>query len=316
VAQVNSAATEIGAGSQELASGSSDQAGAIDQVSHRLAVVGERTKASAADAHEARAAMERARTDTVQGVERMQALAEAVADIKRSADSTAKIVKTIDEIAFQTNLLALNAAVEAARAGDAGKGFAVVADEVRSLAIRAADAARNTAALIEESVQKTEAGVKLNDGVRRRLEEIRTGVERASTMMANIADGAREQEQELGEVTAAISQIAQLTQRVAANAEESASAAAELQAQAGEMHEMASQFVVEGQTLRSSSGNGARETVRAPGRVSSTAPARSARPASASRRATATVPAAAANASDDAESLIPFDDDADIFAEF
>jgi hypothetical protein len=99
-----------------------------------------------ADANEARAAMERATLDSEQGVERMAALATAVDEIKRSADATAKIVKTIDEIAFQTNLLALNAAVEAARAGDAGKGFAVVADEVRSLAIRASDASRNTAA--------------------------------------------------------------------------------------------------------------------------------------------------------------------------
>jgi methyl-accepting chemotaxis protein len=312
VAQVNSAATEIGAGSQELASGASDQAGSIDQVSNRLTVVGERTKASAADAHEARAAMERARTDTVQGVERMQALAEAVNDIKRSADSTAKIVKTIDEIAFQTNLLALNAAVEAARAGDAGKGFAVVADEVRSLAIRAADAARSTAALIEESVQKTEAGVKLNDGVRRRLEEIRTGVERASTMMANIADGAREQEQELDEVTTAIAQIAQLTQRVAANAEESASAAAELQAQASEMHEMASQFTVEASAGRSAP---PRETPRSVTPSRRPAPPARATRTAASARKPATV--AAAPTEQDAASMIPFDDDdTDIFAEF
>jgi methyl-accepting chemotaxis protein len=327
VAQVNSAASEIGSGSQELASGASDQAGAIDQVSNRLVVVGERTKASAADAHEARAAMERARTDTEQGVERMQALAEAVNDIKKSADSTAKIVKTIDEIAFQTNLLALNAAVEAARAGDAGKGFAVVADEVRSLAIRAAEAARNTAALIEESVQKTQTGVALNDGVRRRLEEIRTGVERASTMMANIADGAREQEQELDEVTAAISQIAQLTQRVAANAEESASAAAELQAQAGEMHDLASQFTVEsattgtptrGESGASSHGHGSRsDTARSatsrPARQKA-APARSARPAAPARRVTANTPA---KNEGEAANLIPFDDDdSEIFAEF
>ncbi|MCU0616496.1 MAG: methyl-accepting chemotaxis protein [Gemmatimonadaceae bacterium] len=322
VAQVNSAATEIGEGSQELASGASDQAGAIDQVSNRLTVVGERTKASAADAHEARAAMERARTDTVQGVERMQALAEAVNDIKRSADSTAKIVKTIDEIAFQTNLLALNAAVEAARAGDAGKGFAVVADEVRSLAIRAADAARSTAALIEESVQKTEAGVALNEGVRRRLEEIRTGVERASNMMANIADGAREQEAELGEVTVAISQIAQLTQRVAANAEESASAAAELQAQAGEMHEMASQFTVEAGTRTSvrQSAPVAREFTASPtptrARTASKAPARSKQKSAASAPVTATASATRSN-TPDPESVIPFDDDdTEIFAEF
>ncbi len=322
VAQVNAAATEIGSGSQDLASGASDQAGSIDQVSNRLAVVGERTKASAADAHEARAAMERARTDTVQGVERMQALAEAVTDIKKSADSTAKIVKTIDEIAFQTNLLALNAAVEAARAGDAGKGFAVVADEVRSLAIRAAEAARNTAALIEESVQKTETGVKLNDGVRRRLEEIRTGVERASTMMANIADGAREQEQELQEVTSAISQIAQLTQRVAANAEESASAAAELQAQAGEMHDMASQFTVDASTARNGSATRTRPDVPAAA-TKSTAPARrTARAAAPAPAATTRKPrvAAAAHATTssatDAADVIPFDDDTDIFAEF
>ena len=244
ISQVNSAAREIGEGSQELASGAADQAGAIDQVSNRVKLVDDRTKANVADANEARAAMERATTDTEQGVERMTALAEAVAEIKRSADSTAKIVKTIDEIAFQTNLLALNAAVEAARAGDAGKGFAVVADEVRSLAIRASEASRNTAALIEESVQKAEAGVKLNEAVTRRLHEIRTGVQRASTIMVNIAEGAAEQQKELAEVTSSMDQISGLTQRTAANAEESASAAAELSAQAAEMQELASQFDV------------------------------------------------------------------------
>ncbi len=251
IGQVNSAAREIGEGSQELASGAADQAGAIDQVSNRLKVVGDRTKANVADANEARAAMERANVDTEQGVERMTALAAAVAEIKRSADSTAKIVKTIDEIAFQTNLLALNAAVEAARAGDAGKGFAVVADEVRSLAIRASEASRNTAALIEESVQKAEAGVKLNEHVTRRLHEIRSGVQRASAIMNDIAEGAGEQEKELAEVTSSMDQIASLTQRTAANAEESASAAAELSAQAAEMQELASQFDGErGDTLR------------------------------------------------------------------
>ena len=108
---------------------------------------------------------------------------------------------------------------------------------MRSLAIRASEASRNTAVLIEESVQKAETGVKLNDGVRRRLEEIRTGVQRAATMMTNIAEGAREQEKELAEVTAAMAQIGQLTQRTAANAEESASAAAELSALAAKAME-------------------------------------------------------------------------------
>ncbi len=330
--QVNSAAREIGDGSQELASGAADQAGSIDQVSNRIKVVDDRTKASAADANEARAAMERANTDTEQGVERMKALAEAVAEIKKSADSTAKIVKTIDEIAFQTNLLALNAAVEAARAGDAGKGFAVVADEVRSLAIRASEASRNTAVLIEESVQKAEAGVTLNEGVRRRLEEIRAGVQRAATMMTNIAEGAREQERELAEVSGAMSQISQLTQRTAANAEESASAAAELSAQAGEMHQLAAQFKVDnsqapsatsrrsatpparGKSATSSRTSGA--SSRSASTTSASTTSRSARPVSSAPRKSAISAASRAAVSDDvfpmsASAAIPFDDDND-----
>ena len=244
ITQVNAAGAEIGAGSSELASSSSDQAGALDQVTHRLQAVDERIKANAQDANGGRATMERVRTVTEEGVQRMQALAAAVAEIKKSADDTARIVKSIDEIAFQTNLLALNAAVEAARAGDAGRGFAVVADEVRSLAIRAADAARNTATLIEESVQKAEQGVTLNQGVSRRLGEIREGVESASGMMANIAQKTVEQTQDLAEITSAMSQIGTLTQRTAANAEEFAGASAELSAQASEMQVLAQNFRV------------------------------------------------------------------------
>lgn len=325
ISQVNFAASEIGSGSQELASGASEQAGSVDDVSNRIKSVDERTKANAADAHEARATMQQANVVTEQGVERMQELADAVAEIKRSADSTAKIVKTIDEIAFQTNLLALNAAVEAARAGDAGKGFAVVADEVRSLAIRASEASRNTAALIEESVKKAEAGVILNDGVRRRLEEIRSGVQRAAAMMTNIAEGAREQEKELAEVTDAMSQIGALTQRTAANAEESASAAAELSAQASEMHQLASQFHT-GDMERVTPA--AAPLVRPPAPRRPTASAPTPPPARSRRPAPAPTPAPAAkkarskstgkpskdNVSDDvfpmsAASMIPFDDD-------
>ena len=307
IEQVNSAAGEIGDGSQELANGAGDQAGAIDQVTNRIKTVDERTKANAANAREARAAMERATTSTEQGVERMVALADAVAEIKRSADATAKIVKTIDEIAFQTNLLALNAAVEAARAGDAGKGFAVVADEVRSLAIRASEASRNTAALIEESVAKAETGVNLNESVRRRLNDIRTGVQGAAAMMNEIALGAAAQEQELAAVTQSMAQIGQLTQRTAANAEESASAAAELSAQASEMHELAVQFNVG--TSRSRHAEPA-VTRRA---VDARVPVGAGRPPSAS-----TVPFSPRSADTGlrsrppvgAAALIPFDDDA------
>ena len=317
--QVNSAAGEIGDGSQELASGAADQAGAIDQVTNRIRNVDERTKANAANAREARAAMESANTSTEQGVERMVALADAVAEIKRSADATAKIVKTIDEIAFQTNLLALNAAVEAARAGDAGKGFAVVADEVRSLAIRASEASRNTAQLIEESVAKAETGVKLNESVKRRLEEIRTGVQGAAAIMHEIAEGAASQERELAEVTASMAQIGGLTQRTAANAEESASAAAELSAQAREMHELAVQFKVgeAEDALTHAPAAAPRRAASVPASrvsVGSGRPARStSKPAASSKprrkAAVASAPAMRSAPSSEAASLIPFDDD-------
>ncbi|MBY0488463.1 MAG: HAMP domain-containing protein [Gemmatimonadaceae bacterium] len=327
IGQVNAAAREIGDGSQELASGAADQAGAIDQVSNRITVVSERTKANAADAAEARAAMEKTSETTEQGVERMTALAEAVTEIKKSADATAKIVKTIDEIAFQTNLLALNAAVEAARAGDAGKGFAVVADEVRSLAIRASEASRNTSTLIEESVQKAETGVRLNESVMRRLEEIRTGVQRAATIMHNIAEGAVEQDKELAEVTVAMSQISGLTQRTAANAEESASAAAELSAQSSEMQELAIQFTLDGkhaqaiaQGVAESHRGQTSANARRASSASSTASFGGARPSAARPASKPARPAAKSAAprggekSDDvfpvsAATLIPFDDD-------
>jgi methyl-accepting chemotaxis protein len=240
--QVNGASSEIGDGSRDLADSASEQAGAIDQISERLRVVDVRTKRNAADAQSARAIIDGARTNTHKGVESMSQLAEAVNEIKDSADQTAKIVRTIDEIAFQTNLLALNAAVEAARAGDAGRGFAVVAAEVRQLAMRAAEAARNTSALIEASVTRAETGVKLNEGVQKVLSEINTSVERASEVMTQIADGAHAQERELAEITSSVTLIGDLTQRTAANAEESASASTELSAQAKEMTLLAAQF--------------------------------------------------------------------------
>ena len=242
IAQVNAAGGEIGSGSQELASGSSGQAAALDRVTARVQAVDERTRQNAREVAEARGAVERARIVAEEGVQRMDSLAGAVAEIKRSADDTARIVRSIDEIAFQTNLLALNAAVEAARAGEAGRGFAVVADEVRALAIRAAEAARSTAALIEQSVAKAEQGVTLNASVSKRLGEIRAQVDSASGVMVRIADEAAAQTQDLADISAAMGEVGELTQRTAASAEEFASAAQELSAQAGEMQMLAEQF--------------------------------------------------------------------------
>ena len=179
---------------------------------------------------------------TAEGVEGMTRLSSAVEKIKASSEVTAKIVKTIDEIAFQTNLLALNAAVEAARAGDAGKGFAVVAEEVRDLAMRSAEAARNTSELIEVSVQNAEEGVALNQEVVAQLGEIDSGVARAREVMGEIALASEQQKRGVEEINTALERMDGVTQATAASAQESASAAEELASQAQRVQELVGSF--------------------------------------------------------------------------
>ena len=165
----------------------------------------------------------------------IEAMNHAMAAIKASADGIAKIIKTIDEIAFQTNILALNAAVEAARAGEAGAGFAVVAEEVRALAQRSATAARETAEKIEDSIAKSEHGVQISGKVATSLQEIVEKARKVDALVAEIAQASQEQSQGIGQVLTAVTQMDKVTQSNAASAEESASAAEELNAQAMSM---------------------------------------------------------------------------------
>jgi methyl-accepting chemotaxis protein len=172
----------------------------------------------------------------------MERMSSTINKIKASSDETAKIVKTIDEIAFQTNLLALNAAVEAARAGDAGKGFAVVAEEVRNLAQRSATAAKNTADLIDESVKNAQGGVEISMEVARILNEIVDGSSKVSDVIAEIAAASDEQSKGIEQVNTAVAQMNTVTQQNAANSEESAAAAEELRGQAEELASMVATF--------------------------------------------------------------------------
>ncbi len=162
----------------------------------------------------------------------MAELTESMRKMTSASEETAKIIKTIDEIAFQTNLLALNAAVEAARAGEAGAGFAVVADEVRNLAMRAAEAARSTADLIEGTVKRIRAGSEIVARTNEAFGKVATGAKKASELVGEIAAASQEQAQGIEQINKAVSEVDKVVQRNAASAEESASAAEEMSAQA------------------------------------------------------------------------------------
>lgn len=233
--QVAAAAGEVSSSSQTLAEGASQQAAAVEETSASLEEVGAMIKQGADHAREANELMKEAGQVITDADISMQKLTASMQEISAASTQTQKIVKTIDEIAFQTNLLALNAAVEAARAGEAGAGFAVVADEVRNLAMRAAEAAKNTSALIEGTVQSIKAGSDLVKGTGEEFYIVAQVVNRTGAIVAEMADSASQQAEAITQVTKAIHEIDTVTQGNAAAAEESASAAEELNAQAEAM---------------------------------------------------------------------------------
>lgn len=250
--EVKNAGGEITNASRSLAEGATRQAASLGEVSINLDELASMASTNADHARKASALAAEARNHATDGEARMANLTAAMGDIKVSTQETARIIKTINEIAFQTNLLALNAAVEAARAGDAGRGFAVVADEVRALAdevralaLRAATAAQSTESLIEKSVSSTERGVQLNDEVLRSLQEISGQIAQVVTVVSEITAASAGQVDGVTQITRSVAQVNQITQQVAASAEESASAAEELNAQASTLNDTVATFELE-----------------------------------------------------------------------
>jgi len=230
-----SVAGQVSAASQSLASGSSEQAASIEETTASLEEMTAGTKQNADSALQAHDYMTSANqlVDKANGV--MDSLTNSMRDITKSSEDTHNIVKKIDEIAFQTNLLALNAAVEAARAGEAGSGFAVVADEVRNLAMRAADAAKDTAQLIESTVKQIQDGSDLVTKTNDVFREVAQTVSKAGELIGEIAASSKAQAQGIDQVSQAVLEMDRVTQQNAAHAQQSAGASEELNAQAGRM---------------------------------------------------------------------------------
>ena len=234
--QVASASSQVSAASQALAEGSSEQAAAVEETSSSLEEMSSMTKQNANNAKQASTMMTHDANESYRMIgDKMTSMQEVVNASVKASEETAKIIKTIDEIAFQTNLLALNAAVEAARAGESGAGFAVVADEVRNLAMRSAEAAKNTASLIADSTKKIQQASVLFEQVDGELTNNRQIAKKVTEFINEIAAASGEQAQGIDQINKAVAEMDKVTQQNAANAEESASASEEMNAQAQQM---------------------------------------------------------------------------------
>jgi methyl-accepting chemotaxis protein len=230
--EVTGAAAAMANASQTLSQGATEQAASLEETSASLEEMASMTRQNAEHSREAAARMNETEQQVHRANDALREMVTSMREIKESSDKVAKIIKAIDEIAFQTNILALNAAVEAARAGEAGAGFAVVADEVRALAQRSAQAARDTAGLIEEAIAKSSEGQHTVGKVAAAIESITASTVSAKGLVDDVSVASRQQSQGIDQVSQAMAQMERVTQGTAATAEESAAASEELSAQA------------------------------------------------------------------------------------
>ncbi len=242
--QIASASSQVSASSEMLAEGSSEQAASIEEISASLEEMSSMTSANADHTGQADILMKGATERIHKAGESMEELKTSMDEINRASEETSKIIKTIDEIAFQTNLLALNAAVEAARAGEAGAGFAVVAEEVRNLAMRAAEAAKTTEELLGGTINKVKAGQGIAAASNEIFHKLSEDITRCAALISEITSASREQAQGTEQVNRAVGEMDKVVQRNAANAEETASASHQLDAQTEGLKELVTTLLV------------------------------------------------------------------------
>ncbi|MDR0946528.1 MAG: methyl-accepting chemotaxis protein [Ruminococcus sp.] len=242
--QVSLGANQIADASQNLAQGSTEQAATVEELSASIHDVAEKTKKNAMLADDASKMSVSVKLNAEKGASQMSEMTEAVTEINTASQDISKVIKVIDDIAFQTNILALNAAVEAARAGEAGKGFAVVADEVRNLASKSAAAAKETGALIENSMKKAELGSSIASATAVSLAEIVDGINKSTDLIAAIADSSKQQSNAIEQINDGINQVSDVVQKTSATAEECAASAEELNAQSSILNQHVSRFTL------------------------------------------------------------------------
>lgn len=240
--QVAAGSSQVSQGSQSLSQGATEQASAIEELTASVTQIAAQTRQNAKDAHEANKFVLAVKESATGGNDNMSEMLNSMSEIGKSSSDISKIIKVIDDIAFQTNILALNAAVEAARAGQYGKGFAVVAEEVRSLAAKSAEAAKDTTALIESSVNKVKTGTETANKTAKALEDIVSKVNKVTTFVGQIATASNEQATGIEQIDKGLQQVSQVISTISATSEESTAASEELNEQADLLKQQVSKF--------------------------------------------------------------------------